>query len=72
MQKNIIEIGIDEAPHDKPSVVLYGVTEDSISDCDYGCKYYRHARTGSIVLMHNKTYGCKRTKDDIQMEMSDV
>ncbi|ADD81053.1 gp055 [Rhodococcus phage ReqiPoco6] len=58
------EMGVDEPINPDPDIAGRMV-EKAVSKCQYGCKLYEHPSAHVIVLSHNSSYGCKRTKDDI-------
>ena len=68
MTKRIIETGINQMTHPNP-YVRSRLQEDSVSECQYGCKYYRDPQTDILVLSHNAAYGCKRTRGAIESEI---
>ena len=61
---NAMERGIDE-PLVDDSEIRGRISECTISDCQFGCKYYHDPVTDLVVLGHQRSYGCKRTKADI-------
>lgn len=65
--ENAIEVGINELTHPNPRIRAR-MQEHSISDCQYGCKYYQDPLTKITVLRHHATYGCRRTKAVIRRE----
>ena len=65
--ENAIEVGINELTHPNPRIRAR-MQEHSISDCQYGCKYYQDPLTKITVLRHHATYGCRRTKSVIRRE----
>lgn len=58
------ETGVDEPLNPDPSIAAK-MTEKAVSTCPYGCKLYEHPSAFVVVLSHNSSYGCKRTKVDI-------
>ena len=52
------EVSIGEKPHPDDAVVrrLY---EESISDCNHGCKVYADPRSNVRILIHSAIYGCR-------------
>lgn len=64
------ETGVDEAIHPDREIAA-GMSEIGLSECPYGCKLYKHPRADVIVLSHNSSYGCKRTKSRIVSELTD-
>lgn len=67
MIKNLLETGINQLAHPHPSIRAR-LQEHSISDCEYGCKVYEDPATGTMVLHHNGTYGCRKTKAVLERE----
>jgi len=58
------ETGVDEPIH--PSMEIRSeMTEVGLSSCPHGCKIYKHPRAAVLILSHNASYGCKRTREDI-------
>lgn len=65
------ETGVDEAIHPDPEIAA-GMSEIGLSKtCKYGCKLYKHPRAEVVVLSHNSSYGCKRTKAEIVSEFTE-
>lgn len=71
MIKDALETGINQMSHPNPHIRAR-LQEHSVSECQYGCKYYQDPKTKVIVLHHNNSYGCKRTKSVIEREKVDV
>lgn len=64
MRNYLYESGTDEALH--PDAAISGRMEEyAISDCKHGCKLYKDPNSNLIVLGHNASYGCTRTRLDI-------
>ena len=56
-------LGIDESlPGDEP---LFNWHEHAMSNCNYGCKVYANWTTGARALVHNSSYGCTITSEEI-------
>lgn len=70
MIENAIETGINQMIHPNPNIRAR-LQEHSLSECQYGCKYYQDPKTKVVVLSHNSSYGCKRTKSMIEREKTD-
>ena len=66
MFENAIEVGVNES-YANPRI-RSRMKEVGISECRYGCKYYQDPVSEMTVLQHSSSYGCKRTKIDIQGE----
>lgn len=60
------ETGVDEPV--SSMAMVFDVHEHSVSDCEHGCKYYMSQDKFLVVLGHNSSYGCKKTKRDIRRE----
>lgn len=58
------EAGYNEPLHPDP-VVNGRMEELDVSDCTNGCKIYWDPMSTLIVLGHNASYGCKRSKESI-------
>lgn len=61
------ETGTDEPLHPDFTVAAR-LIEVAISDCEYGCKIYADPRSNVTVLGHNRLYGCRVTKSEIDAE----
>lgn len=67
----MIESGINQLSHPNPHVRAR-LVEHSVSGCPNGCKYYQDPKFKILILAHSASYGCKRTKNQIQMEKDAV
>lgn len=65
------ETGTDEPLNPDPAIAA-SMTEHGVSKCENGCKLYKHPRADIIVLAHNSSYGCKRTKSHIVSEFTEA
>lgn len=43
-------------------VCLHNAVEVDSSDCRYGCKVYRCSVCHTTAVVHNPTYGCRKTR----------
>lgn len=69
MLKDVLETGINQLSHPNPHVRAR-LVEHSISECPNGCKYYQDPKTKQIVLHHNPSYGCSKTRRVIEREQN--
>ena len=46
----------------RPHICARNAIEYGMSNCQYGCKIYRCSACGTTAVVHNPTYGCRRTK----------
>jgi hypothetical protein len=64
--------GVDEPVHPDPAVASRFVEVGITLDCGYGCKIYADPLSRVNVLGHNRTYGCKTTREHLDADLHPV